>query len=332
MGTGTFAGLLAVLAITAGNGAMAEEQHCQLQAVGELTLVDGGLVTEAQVNGRPVRLLIDTGAFGTLLFTGEARRLGLFLRPTGAKSHGVGGESDIFSARVKEFRLGDMVEHDADLVVTGQSFKGISGVLGGKFMMQADTEFDLAHGKVRFFKPRGCAGDQVVYWGEAYSVAPLVGAQQDQILVRVSVNGVPVVAQMDTGASSSVLTPGAAARAGITVRSAGVVGAADLRGLGRAPVESHVGVFSTFSFGEETIKNARMQIADMFAADKDTQINTRIATAVADQPQMILGADFFRAHRVYVALSQHKVYVSYIGGPVFEVRTGPPPATPPAKP
>ncbi|HEY2177878.1 MAG TPA: retroviral-like aspartic protease family protein, partial [Caulobacteraceae bacterium] len=286
MRTGIVTSLLVTWIVGAEPAAAAEAQpHCQLQAVGELPLVGGQMVTEASVDGRPVKLLIDTGAFGTLLFTGEARRLGLFLRPTGAKSYGVGGESDVFSARVKEFKLGDMVERDADLVVAGETFKGIQGVLGAKFLMQADVEFDLAHGKVRFFKPKGCAGDEVVYWGAAYSVAPMVGTPRDQILVRVSVNGAPIVAQMDTGASASVLTPGAAARAGVTVRSAGVVAAGALRGLGRAPVESRVGTFSSFSFGEETIKNTRLQIADMFGADKDTHINTRIASAVTDQPQ-----------------------------------------------
>ena len=33
--------------------------------------------------------------------------------------------------------------------------------------------------------------------------------------------------------------------------------------------------------------------------------------------QTLLGADFFRSHRVYVARGQRKVYVSYMGGPVF---------------
>jgi hypothetical protein len=32
---------------------------------------------------------------------------------------------------------------------------------------------------------------------------------------------------------------------------------------------------------------------------------------------MLLGADFFRSHRVYVSLGQRKVYASYLGGPVF---------------
>ena len=34
---------------------------------------------------------------------------------------------------------------------------------------------------------------------------------------------------------------------------------------------------------------------------------------------MLLGIDFLRAHRVYVAHSQGKLYFTYNGGPVFSV-------------
>jgi hypothetical protein len=32
---------------------------------------------------------------------------------------------------------------------------------------------------------------------------------------------------------------------------------------------------------------------------------------------MLLGADFLRAHRTLVAHSQHRLYFTYVGGPVF---------------
>lgn len=35
--------------------------------------------------------------------------------------------------------------------------------------------------------------------------------------------------------------------------------------------------------------------------------------------QMMIGADFLLSHRVYVANSQHKLYFTYIGGPVFNL-------------
>ncbi|MGH7023782.1 MAG: hypothetical protein ACREEB_09350, partial [Caulobacteraceae bacterium] len=102
----------------------------------------------------------------------------------------------------------------------------------------------------------------------------------------------------------------------------------ETRGLGPAELRQFVGVFPSFSFGEETIHNAVLRIADLFAHEKEKQINDLIPTPVSDQPQMLLGADFFEAHRVFVAREQHRVYVSYEGGPVFRAEAPRPPAKP----
>jgi hypothetical protein len=37
-------------------------------------------------------------------------------------------------------------------------------------------------------------------------------------------------------------------------------------------------------------------------------------------PEVILGTDFLRSHRVLVARSQRKVYFTYVGGTVFPTR------------
>jgi hypothetical protein len=39
---------------------------------------------------------------------------------------------------------------------------------------------------------------------------------------------------------------------------------------------------------------------------------------VFDNPGMVIGADFFMAHRIYVARSQGKMYFTYKGGPIFQ--------------
>lgn len=51
--------------------------------------------------------------------------------------------------------------------------------------------------------------------------------------------------------------------------------------------------------GDEEIRNARLRFGDLGVVD------------------MLLGDDFFLSHRVYVANSQHKLYFTYNGGPVF---------------
>jgi len=41
------------------------------------------------------------------------------------------------------------------------------------------------------------------------------------------------------------------------------------------------------------------------------------------EADMLIGADFFLSHRVYVASSQRKLYFTYNGGPVFDLRSAP---------
>ncbi len=55
---------------------------------------------------------------------------------------------------------------------------------------------------------------------------------------------------------------------------------------------------------------------------------TRLA-AVRELREMLLGVDFLRAHRVFVAHSQRKLYFTYAGGPVFSGPRRAPPQQPP---
>jgi predicted aspartyl protease len=305
---------------------------CQMQVIGELPIQfdHGRLLVEAQIDGRPAKMIVDTGAANTLIFRASAEAMGLPIQPlAGVKYYGVGGESGAGEVRVADFRVAGFVAHNDDLLVSGKQPLGAEqGLLGADFLLQDDVEIDVADGKIRWFKPKGCTGEQVVYWwGKAFSGARMAGSVEfPEIEVTTQVNGAPVLAEMDTGAPRSVLTPAAAARAGVTPSSEGVARTAETHGLGAAVVQTYVGVFQTFSFGDETIKNAQLRIADLFAADKEAGTGSRVPGPVIDTPGMLLGADFFRSHRVYVSTRQRMVYVSYVGGPVFQ--PGPPPAHP----
>lgn len=321
-------GVVAAVALTIASAARAGPV-CQMQEVGELPIRfdHGRLLVEAQIDGRPAKMIVDTGATNTLIFRPSAEALGLRIVPIpGVKFYGVGGESGAGRVRIAEFRVANLVAHDEDVLVSGKQPLGVEqGLLGADFLLQADLEFDVAGGKLRFFRPMGCSGDTVVYWGKAYSAAHMAGsAAVKQIMVTVQVNGAPVRAEIDTGAPGSVLTPAAAARAGVTPTSAGMSEAQETRGLGARPVRTYVGVFSSFSFADETIRNAQLRIADLFAADKEVKLGSHIPESAIEAPDMLLGADFIRSHRVYVSRGQRMVYVSYVGGPVFRTRPAPP--------
>ena len=118
-----------------------------------------------------------------------------------------------------------------------------------------------------------------------------------------TINGAKITVMFDTGAWNSVLSMKAAARAGVKPDTPGVVEAGYSSGIGRGRVKSYIAPFSSFKIGDgEEIKNARLRIADIDL----------------DEGDMLLGADFFLSHHVFVANSQHRLYLTYNGGPGFQ--------------
>ena len=341
---------LATLALVSSAGAALADPaparpSCQMREIAEFPIVMHGNqpTIESTINGRPVSLLVDTGAAYNFLWRPSAHALGLALRPLpGWQFFGVGGGDVAQMANVHELKLGGMTLHDRDFVVTGESRVGsVDGTLGANLFVQPDMEFDLPHRIIRMFDQKGCSGDQVVYWGEAYSVAPIAPSNDDlKLEIYVLLNGQKVLAQLDTGASTSVVTTGAANRVGVRLDS-DAVKAGQSRGVGLKSVQTYMSTFSSFSVGDqETIKNPKLRIADLFANSASVPINSHLAKKIDDLPDMLLGADFFLSHRVFLARSQGKIYFSYQGGPIFQMHASPPapaaptspPETAPAKP
>ena len=82
------------------------------------------------------------------------------------------------------------------------------------------------------------------------------------------------------------------------------------------------------SIGQESIENVKLRIADLFSMNTEVHTGSFIPRSVFDNPDMVIGADFFMAHRVYVARSQKKIYFTYKSGPIFQHVTLPADAAP----
>jgi tetratricopeptide (TPR) repeat protein len=70
-----------------------------------------------------------------------------------------------------------------------------------------------------------------------------------------------------------------------------------------ATFQTYIAPFASFKIGDEEVKNTRLRIGALDFRNAD----------------MLIGPDFFLAHRIYVANSQHKLYFTYNGGPVFNL-------------
>jgi predicted aspartyl protease/tetratricopeptide (TPR) repeat protein len=291
----------------------------------------------ANINDVDVQFVVDSGAFYSMISAASAAQLNLktSAAPFGLNVRGVNGAAAVSVATANTFTLAGVPLHNVEFLVGGSDAgRGSIGFLGQNVLHIGDVEYDLGQGVVRLMKPLDCGHAMLGYWvvnAMPYSAISLTSepersgpATGSRLAPRTRslghtvgsafVNGVPVRVMFDTGAATSVLSLKAAERAGIKPDSPGVVGAGASYGIGRDTFATYIAPFSSFKIGDEEIKNTRLRFGDIDLPNAD----------------MLIGADFFLSHRIYVANSQHKVYFTYNGGPVFNLSSGTRPVTEPA--
>ncbi len=72
----------------------------------------------------------------------------------------------------------------------------------------------------------------------------------------------------------------------------------------------------------------RLQVAEINKGVGFATTGSRVSQSPDDPVEMILGADFLRAHRVVLSQRRAKAYVAYTGGPVFRIDDAPPARSP----
>jgi hypothetical protein len=190
-------------------------------------------------------------------------------------------------------------------------------VIGTDFLFQRDLEISIAEQRASFFHPVDCKDAFLAYWDRDAFVANFgpAGAPGDPPHVVVEINGQKVRAIIDSGASASAIDLAAAARAGITPQSAGVVKGKMAAGTGKRFIPTFIAPLERIAIGNATIRDVKITIMDLWsAAEEDARYGVRDVW-----PEMILGIDFLRANRVLLAMSQRRLYFSYLGGEMFEV-------------
>jgi hypothetical protein len=321
------AGLLGLLpgSLAAGTALAASpaSKSCVMEELAEMPMIGAPLrpAVKVLINGHPAILAIDTGSVTDLLFHSAADRIGLKPGTVLATSYGIGGRSNMAMVTADTLEIGGLMGRRMEFLVplTASEFD-IDGVLGTGFVLQKDIEFDIPHNLIRFMKPRNCSGDAVVYWRQAYSVTPLIGDARHELIVQVTVNGHPVRAQIESASPRSSIAADTARSVGIPLAPNAAPRQDAIGGIGAKEVDSVLGRIETFGFGDEVIHNTEILVAEIGKFQREKQLGSNMATsAIGDEPEMFLGADFLRAHRVYVAESQRRIYISYEGGPVFEI-------------
>jgi tetratricopeptide (TPR) repeat protein/predicted aspartyl protease len=320
--TWTFRAAQKILVILAPSlwAGMAIGGGCKIGKIAELpaTMIDMHPMVTAQINGVDASFIVDSGAFYSMLSPAAAAefKLNSYPAPFGLFVRGTGGSASVSVAKVKVFTLAGVPIHNVEFLVGGGDTGGGSvGLLGQNVLRIGDVEYDLAKGAIRLIREEGCKNVNLAYWvtgtSQPFSMMDIqwTTPQSPHTTGTATINGVNIRVMFDTGAYTSVLSERAAERAGVRVDSPGVTDAGYTRGIGQHLVKSWIAPFASFKLGDEEIRNTRL----------------RIGEPGIDTADMLIGADFFLSHRVYVSSKQHKLFFTYNGGAVFNLKPSPAP-------
>ena len=290
----------------------AEAPRCRYVTVGKLPLQYTGpslqVTIEGVINGTPATMLVDTGAYDSVLTRTGTERRGMKLSNLGRVARGVGGYSSIYQTRIKEFVAGPARSERGHMrVISDFGFTpSFDAILGAPFLLQTDLEISLATKEIKFFQPVNCSDTHLAYWDADALVIPFDTSSETtpNPYFTVLINGEKMRAIIDTGAAATTISLAAAKRTGLKLDAPGVTRAGHVVGVGDDKVAFWHTAFKTFQIGEEVIQNADIGVIDRQGSDVD----------------ILLGDDFLRSHRVLIAMSQRKIYFSYVGGQPFEQR------------
>lgn len=308
----TTIGAAALAALSLIGAAAPVQAGCTLEPKAEFKVALRGPrpVTPVTVNGTELDFLIDSGAFFSTITPAKASEVKL--KPAYARGDilGVGGRTALQVADADSFRVGGRTLRDVQFVVAEGIGDGLAGAVGQSLLIAGDVDYDLSGGLIRLLTPKDCGDSPLAYWalGKPFNTLAVNAVTLDRphTFGMVHINGKQVSVVFDTGASASVLKLEAARRLGLDPVASGAPLIGTTRGIGPKLARTWIVPVAEFRIGDEVIGNTHLRVSDFAEGKFD----------------MLLGADFFRSHHVLIANSQHKLYFTYTGGPVFDLGPG----------
>lgn len=287
--------------------AQGEARLCSRRHVAQLPLRnDGGYLSiVAQVAGREISLLVDTGSDGGLLTPEMVHHLRLGLDPEQQTVvHGTGGTAHATpNAIVPDLRIGgiDFGVMSAPVgVLPGQPMitPPIGGLVGGDVLSRFDLDMDVPNGQLGLWEvhAQSIACAQPPAWAGWYDTLPLQ-RQENRFMLGVRINGQPVMALLDSGARSRIVSPRLAARLGVPAQKLETDPGGVTSGIDGHEDVYHWHRFDSLQIGHELERNPVMTVAPL-----------------REGLEMLLGSDWFAAHRVWISYATGQAFVRPAAG------------------
>jgi len=286
LGRNSTLALVAVLALSGYRTSQASP--CPLARYGEFQVTQGEhgrSLMPVLVDGRPLLASLRLENYETETRAGLAETLGD--RVYGGR----GGEPAEEVANLGSIRLGALTVPNPGAVVTHARIDGDLG-LGRDVLDLVDLELDLGHGVVRLFSPKHCAGN-VVYWTNEHLELPYHDGYYGPSFEAV-INGHAVRAALAPSAAATTVDPDLFATLGVSKHD------------GRVDLDS-------LEFGGIRLRHIAAE--ELILRPLDGDFGARItATAIAEKPGILIGADVLKRLRLFIAQGEKKIYLTVGNG------------------
>ena len=284
--------------------------HVEPRSVVPVDVADGHLLVKVQVNDVAETFILDTGAERTLMGEDVVRRLGVERDSWVASAvRGIGGIEQRLNALPRSLRLGAILLRRRTLLGDNSVTVGplpvdtiegrpIAGLLGRDFLSPFDLDLDLPHHRMTLYDVRGCAAS-FLPWTLPYVAIPLSAPMGEALVVDVLLDGRPLRALIDSGASASLVIAPGMARLGLTPELLARDPGADGGAVGPRSVAMRLHRFAELRVGSEVTRQPMLWVA---------------SAHVVPIVDMLLGADWLGARRVWLSFATKQMFVAHPAG------------------
>jgi len=296
------------LALTWWLVAAAAHAACQVQQRSSVPveIMNGNILVTVDVNDLPATFILDTGAERTLMGEDVVRRLGLKRDEWVASAvRGIAGIEERPNALPRSIRLGQAAlrrrTHVADNSVTVGPLplseiagRPVAGLLGRDFLSPFDLDLDLPNRRLTLYDVRDCAAG-FRPWTAPYASIQVSTTVGMALVVPVMVDGRPLRALVDSGASASLVTAPGMFRLGLTTGLLAHDPIGHGRGNGPKPVPMYRHRSSELRVGSEVTHDPVLWVASV-----------RVVPIV----DLLRGADWLEPRRVWLSFATKQMFVA----------------------
>lgn len=276
-----------------------------MSPVAHLPLTPHGttLLVRVMLEGKPADLVLDTGAYTSLLTAKAVSRIGL-IHMRGEEvvggiglTGGIGGNRSTLSVTARSVDIGGLRAKNYNFLSTDMDMAFADGLLSTDLLSLFDVDLDLPENQAILYRPSGDCSHPSAFLESPLFVVPLKPNGRDRRpRIPITIEGQDFIALVDTGASHSAIFRAAGARLGL--RAADLHGdrAFTATGIGPKNVSGVQHVFHEVAIGDLVLPDMKMGLLDeAFEPDVD----------------VLLGEDFIRQVHLWISYSSHTLIMQY---------------------